>query len=378
MDQAPVASAQGQHFPCRACGAPAMTFDAAQGAMRCPFCHHVEAIQAAPAEGPAMHARERSLAEGLVQGAQAGDGYGVATRAVRCQTCGATVAFTGTAIAKSCDFCGSQHVLEQEGQRNLIRPESLVPFGVASERAKQQFQAWLGSGFFRPGDLSRAARLGEIAGVYVPYWTFDCTVDSEWRAQRGHYYYETETQVQVVNGQKQSVQKQVQKTRWEPAQGRRRDRYDDVLVVASKGLPEKVARQMTTFDTRALVPYDPRFLAGFHAEEYGVGLDEGWQKAQQIVSQEQDTRCRRDIGGDTHQSFQSRHQFGEQTFKHVLLPLWIAAYRYQDKTYRFLVNGQTGEVRGEAPTSWVKVMLVVLVVAAVIAAIIFGVRAAGE
>ena len=59
----------------------------------------------------------------------------------------------------------------------------------------------------------------------------------------------------------------------------------------------------------------------------------------------------------------------------VLLPLWIAAYRYQDKTFRFLVNGQTGEVQGEAPTSWFKVVMVIAIVVAIIAGIVFAVRA---
>ena len=375
-----------------------MAYDAAVGAMRCPFCGHVQAVaaqagaaQAGAAQAGAAHAGgaaapapmqptgavERRLDEGVARerSGAGGEGFGTATRSMKCQTCGATVAFTGAAIATKCDFCGSQHVLEQTAQRNGIRPESLVPFAIDNASAKEKFKSWLGSGFFRPGDLSRAASLGEIAGVYVPYWTFDCAVDSQWRAEAGHHYYETVTEVEVVNGQKQQVKKQVQKTRWEPAQGHRRDRYDDVLVVASRGLPEPIANRLATFDTRALVAYDPRYLAGFHAEEYAVGLEEGWQKADQRVRAEQDARCRRDIPGDTHRSYEARHQLGEQTYKHVLLPLWIAAYRYQDKTFRFLVNGQTGEVQGEAPTSWVKVVMVIALVIAIIVGIVMAVRA---
>ncbi|MCB9616857.1 MAG: hypothetical protein H6722_30860 [Sandaracinus sp.] len=386
----------GQHFPCGSCGAPAMQFDASVGAMRCPYCNHTQAVaqQAQPHAAPAPQAEgqapaqptpapgpggavERRLEEGIAQerSGAGGTGFGTATRSMRCQTCGATVAFSDAAIATKCDFCGSQHVLEQQSQRNVIRPESLVPFAVNDQVAKQKFQEWLGSGFFRPSNLSSAASLGQISGVYVPYWTFDCGVDSQWRAESGHHYYETVVEAQVVNGQKQEVKRQVQKTRWQPAQGHRRDRYDDVLVVASKGLPEPIANRLATFDTNALVPYDPRYLAGFHAEEYAVGLEEGWQKADQRIRRDQDSRCQRDIPGDTHRNFQSQHQLYEQTYKHVLLPLWIAAYRYQDKTFRFLVNGQTGEVQGEAPTSWFKVVMVIAIVVAIIAGIVFAVRA---
>ncbi len=383
----------GQHFPCSACGAPSTSFDASIGALRCSYCGHTQAVQAqAPAapdpaapnpaaqsaaSSPSGGAIERRLDEGIAleRSESGGQGYGAATRSMRCETCGATVAFTEGAIAQKCDFCGSQHVLEQQSQRNVIRPESLVPFAVNDQAAKEKFQAWLGSGFFRPSDLAQGASLGKISGVYVPYWTFDCAVESQWRAEAGHHYYETVVEAQVVNGQKQEVKRQVQKTRWEPAQGHRRDRYDDILVVASRGLPETIANRLGTFDTRALVPYDPRYLAGFHAEEYAVGLEEGWQRAEQRVRGQQDDKCKRDIPGDTHRSFQSQHRFDAQTYKHVLLPLWIAAYRYQDKTFRFLVNGQTGEVQGEAPTSWLKVAMVIAIVVAIIAGIVFAVRA---
>ncbi len=410
------AMSDGQQFPCPSCGAPNMSFDPQRQAMACPYCGHVAAVQpqqqaapqqqagpqeqAAPqqgapqAEGQAAQGGfgtpagggqapapapggERSLQEGLqMEQSQGGQGYGTQVRTLDCSTCGATVNFAGGEISSKCAFCGSQSVIEQQAHGNVIRPESLVPFAVNQEAAKQKFQEWLGSGFFRPGDLEDAARVeGGIAGMYVPYWTFDCAVQSQWRAEAGHHYYEHELVTKVVDGQKQQVKERVRKTRWEPAHGHRQDRYDDVLVVASKGLPEKIADRLATFDTSALQPYDPRFLAGYRAEEYGVGLADGWEKAKRKVIADQDRKCQSDIPGDTHRNYQSQHQFGQETYKHILLPLWIAAYRYQDETYRFLVNGQTGEVQGEAPTSWFKVALVVLVIAAIIAGIVFAVKA---
>ena len=52
----------------------------------------------------------------------------------------------------------------------------------------------------------------------------------------------------------------------------------------------------------------------------------------------------------------------------TLLPVWISAYRFHDRTFRFLVNARTGEVQGERPYSWIKITLAVL--AAVVAIII--------
>lgn len=366
---------RGTSFPCPQCGAPEMTFDAASQQMRCPFCGHATAVQLAAETAAIDPHAERSLAEGLAQQVtQAGSGFGTQVRTLKCDVCGAAISFAGVELAKRCDFCGSDHVREQAANANLIRPQSLVAFAIEEALARQKFQTWLGGLWFRPNDLKKRAEVGEIAGVYVPYWTFDARVNSEWRAEAGYYYYVTENYTANENGKMVTRSRQVRKTRWEPAHGYRRDEYDDVLVAASKGLPQDIADELSTFDTRALQPYDPRFLAGWRAEEYAVELREGWGRGAQKMEREQYARCGRDVPGDTHRSLSVRNQFSAETFKHVLLPLWIASYRYNEKPFRFLVNGQTGEVRGRAPYSWVKIVLFSLLIIALIVGIVFAVR----
>ena len=90
--------------------------------------------------------------------------------------------------------------------------------------------------------------------MYVPYWTFDANVASQWHAERGWHYYVTETYQETVDGQTVTKTREVQHTRWEPASGYRRDHYDDILVCASKGLPPKLANSLTSFDTKQLQP----------------------------------------------------------------------------------------------------------------------------
>jgi hypothetical protein len=155
-----------------------------------------------------------------------------------------------------------------------------------------------------------------------------------------------------------------------PARGARADVHDDVLVCASRGLPPDLAERLRTFDVRALQPYTPAFLAGWRAEEYAVELNEGWGQAVKRMEHEQRKRCARDVPGDTHQFLRVDNRFSDEKFKHLLLPVWISAYRYHDKVYRFLVNGQTGEVTGKAPWSVFKIVTLVLVLVALITAIV--------
>jgi hypothetical protein len=204
------------------------------------------------------------------------------------------------------------------------------------------------------------ARVQDLGGVYVPFWTYDAHVDSSWTAEAGFYYYVTEEYEVVENGETVTRTREIRHTRWESAWGDRSDDYDDVLVCASVGLPQDLAESLRSFDTAALVPYTPGFLAGWLAEEYAVDVREGFSHAQQKIDAEQESRCGTDVPGDTHRSLQVNSTYSNLTFKHVLLPIWIAAYRYRGEIYRFLVNGQTGEVQGKAPYSWIKITLAVL------------------
>ncbi len=346
-------------FRCPDCNGE-MHWDAAASAMRCQFCS--KTVQVAEQEG-SRSVVEYDLEHGLAMASQRG--YGVAVRTTVCKECGATVSFGEATTATRCDFCDSPQVMQQEGSRNVIRPESLVPFAVEKKVATDKFKHWLRKLWFRPFDLKHKAEVEEMHGVYIPYWCFDSNVASHWTAQSGTYYYETETYTdRDASGNTVTKTRQVQKTRWRWTSGNRKDHYDDLLVCASKGLPRDMAEKLRSFDTASLRPWEPGFLAGWKAEEYAVDLNTSWKEAVERMEASQRQRCSGDVPGDTQRFLSVENQFSGERFKHVLLPLWISSYRYQEKVYRFLVNGQTGEVTGKAPLSWFKILLLVVIIAA--------------
>jgi DNA-directed RNA polymerase subunit RPC12/RpoP len=376
----PSAAEGGVTFPCSNCGAK-LQFDPSAQGMVCPFCGHKEAVRAqAPAPAPAQapsaamqpapsaQIRDIPLEEGMRMAAR---GLGVQVATIQCKDCGATVNVGQGERTAACAFCGSKQVLSLETNQSAIRPESLLPFKVTKEDASTRFTGWLGKLWFRPSNLKKLASVQELGGVYVPFWTFASNVYSQWTAERGWHYYESETYTANENGQQVTRTRQVQRTRWEPASGWRRDRYEDHQICAGKGLPGTLVAQFSKFDTRSLVPYQPEYLSGWRAESYAIDLMPAWGTASEQISNEQTGRCGRDVGGNTHRYLNASHQFSSITFKHILLPIWIAAYRYNQKVYRFLVNGQTGEVVGEAPWSAWKIMALVVSIALVIGAIVF-------
>jgi DNA-directed RNA polymerase subunit RPC12/RpoP len=347
------ANASVEQIRCPGCGG-VVTYDPDVSALRCKHCATQTPV---PARGGAPGPRELPLRDGL---RSAPRGYGTSTLRIECGECGAAVSLAAEERATRCTYCASPAVVSKPPDPDQLQPESLIPFAVSQARATGGFDAWLSGLWFRPGDLARMARVEGVHGVYLPYWTFDADLHTRWEAERGDHYYETEEYTEEEEGETVTKTRQVQLTSWRPARGQRSDHHDDHLVCASRGVREDLARELCTFDTGRLVPYSPGYLHGWRAEAYALDLHGAWSQAKTALERLQEQRCAGDIGGDTHRNLAAQHTFQNETFKHILLPLFVLAYRYNGRPYQVLVNGQTGEVVGKAPLSVWKVMALVI------------------
>ena len=235
--------------------------------------------------------------------------------------------------------------------------------------AEAAFRAWVAGRWFAPSALVARAERSAITGAYLPAWTYDAVAESDYTGQRGEDYWDTETYTETENGQTVTRTREVRKTRWWSASGHVTDRFDDVLVMASTSVPRPLLDRLAPWDLPALVPFADGYLVGFVAESYQVGLAYGFDRAKAIMATTIHRSVERDIGGDHQQVDSVDSAYGGVTFKHLLLPVWISAYRYGDRTFRFVVNARTGEVQGERPYSGWKIALFVLAIAVVLAVI---------
>jgi DNA-directed RNA polymerase subunit RPC12/RpoP len=340
---------QQRRFPCKNCGA-ALEFAPGTTSLVCPYCGTANDI-ATPTPGDrveeldlASHLSEADYEERIT---------------VRCETCGAETSLAPNVTAGRCPFCGSSIVAQGKSTRK-IKPKSLLPFHVTREQAAASFQTWIGGLWFAPSELKRRAERAQIAGVYIPSWTYDANTQSDYTGERGDDYWDTETYTAFENGRSVTRTRQVRRTRWWPVSGSVANDFDDVLVLASRSLPAGYAEALEPWDLSALVPYRDEYLAGFVAESYQIELAQGFETAKGIMAGTIRSTIARDIGGD-HQRIRSVDtRYFDVTFKHALLPVWISAYRFGPRTFRFLVNARTGEVQGERPYSTWKIVFAVL------------------
>jgi len=258
-----------------------------------------------------------------------------------------------------CPYCGSPFVIDSIYKDTILSPKSLIPFQIDKKQAIGEFKKWIGKSWFAPNDLKKAdLNFEQFKGVYVPYWTYDADYASKYTGLRGDYYYTTKT---VRVGDKTTTQ-QVRQTRWTPTSGNVSGNHDDLLVVASETLPKKYVRKLEPWDLTKLTPFDRNYLSGFTVEKYKVELDAGFEIAKEIGKPVVKAKVCNDIGGDTQQVTSMNTSYDNITFKHLLLPLYVCAYVFKGEVFQFLVNAQTGEVQGEKPKSWGKIILAILIV----------------
>ncbi len=337
-------------FPCAGCGAK-LSFAPGTRDLKCEFCGTANAI----AENDA---RIEELDFATFLKALEGKQETIDEEHVKCDKCGAEQNLGAGLFASKCGFCGAAIVSKSYANRR-VKPRAIIPFQVDRKRAVDEFRRWIRRQWLAPNDLKRYAQSDAgLGGMYLPFWTYDCQTSSDYAGERGDDHYVDEN-YQSTNSRGETVvsSRRRKETRWSPASGHVERFHDDVLVMASKSLPAEILGATARWDLAGLVPYQPEFVSGFQAEAYQIGLKDGFPIAKVTIDEQVASRIRRDIGGDQQRIQKVSTRYSDVKFKHVMLPVWISAYRYRDKVYRFVINGQTGEVSGDSPKSWWKIAL---------------------
>ncbi len=357
---------KGKLFPCLNCGAK-VEFDPRERALKCPYCSHTSNVEVGGAE-----VEERSFNE-YVSKLVKGNVGGIAGRSTqtKCSGCGAMVLLEDKVVTDECPFCSTHLENKPEEVEGMLPPESLIPFAVDQRGARESFEKWLHGLWFAPTELKKVANLGQLASVYIPYWTYDAMTYTRYRGMRGDDYQETEYYTEKdSNGNTVQRSRTVTKTHWYSVTGEVQHFFDDVLVCGTQSIPPHLIGGLEPWDTAELEPFQDPFLAGHKTERYAVDLQEGLVIAKEKMEPEIRSLIKSDIGGD-HQRIESTDtRYLGVTFKHCLLPVWIANYHYHDKLFQLLINGRTGKVSAERPWSWMKIFRLVAIILLIIGAII--------
>jgi hypothetical protein len=319
-----------RRYVCPKCGGPLAHVDVAdKHSLACNYCgnrlHEYQALQ----EGALTGEEDFTVALATARGHR---WELPAERTLKCEGCGATFTLPPLQLSGTCPFCGSAHVITASADE-LIEPEGILPFQLGADDASQRIHRWLDHLKFRPGDLDERAAISRPRKVFLPFWTFDLGGTMSWNAQVEEGY------------GKHKV--------WVPRNGVYLVSHNDLLVPATHTLPRDVLDDLAEYDTQALVPYSAELLSDTTAEIYQIPLaDASLVARQQALHLGQVYVQRHDLAGETYQDFfMSSGGLIVESYKLVLLPLWITEYRYKNEAFLAAVNGQNGKTAGHVPRS---------------------------
>lgn len=289
---------------------------------------------------------------------QKGNEAAIEAQIIECPQCGAQTRFDPNVVASACAFCATPLVSAKAHTGRQIQPRAIVPFKLETSAAQNFFRKWIGGRWFAPNALKKMVNQVEgVRGVYVPCWTFDAETSSHYEGQRGIHRTVQETVSDGKGGT--TIQTRIV-TDWYSTSGNVSVNFDDTLVLASSSIPDHLASVLQNWDISNLVPFTDDYVAGFTVEAYQLALEPAFGKAQLIFKSQIEQAAENDIGGDEQRVSSVETQYGHISFKHILLPVWICSYKFANKSWRVVVNGQTGAVKGDRPWSPWKIGFAVL------------------
>ncbi|TPN84071.1 DNA helicase PriA [Aquimarina algicola] len=286
---------------------------------------------------------------------------------LHCKNCGANQHVEENYKSLHCVYCTMPLIIEDAYKEDWILPGALIPFQFDQKKSHQIFSKWVKGLWFAPNNLKKAALDPQYTkGLYLPYWTFDAQLYANYRGQRGDYYYVSVPYTTTVNGKTVRRTRQERRTRWTSVSGHIQGFVDDTLIKASRQQENPIPKKISNWNLKALESFNTSFLAGFVTEKYTIPLKEGHLASTKEAEQIATNWARRDIGGDRQRVHDLQMSLSDETFKHILLPVYISSYRYSGKKYNFFINGQTGKISGGRPYSFWKIFFTVLLIICII------------
>jgi len=249
----------------------------------------------------------------------------VAMQVFHCQGCGAEFILPPDVISVTCAYCDSPYVVRLEDSRELLQPEGVIPQAFDQKQAARLLVDWVEQNSIKP-----QGKVAPPRGVYLPIWTFDIGGAIAYHGDR----YEAE------DGFRQRAQKVVHVNDEYPVY------LNDLPVPASRKISGHLAHLLPTFELSATRPYDPRYLANWAAEVYDVPMADASLDARSLAY----IQLKRNLPGDIASLFNLKTSSASLTiesFKLVLVPVWIAEIPSNNQKVSVLINGQNGVVQGD-------------------------------
>ena len=269
--------------------------------------------------------------------------WGTARRAANCKQCGAELLYPSDQMSGICPYCGSAIVLSAEEMNCGIAPSGVIPFKTTKEEVEKNFYKWNKFALWSPEHFRKGKVLGNLVGVYVPFWTFDADAVTTYSGEFGR---------NVTRGDSEI-------TKWSKGSGVVDNVINDTCVCASRRfVGNKKLNQVVLFKPDDIQKYTPDALVGFAAEKYTIDIDEAWEMARNATRKKLEYSAQKQECADFCRNVKLSTEYSNIKFRYFLFPVWLAACPYKGKTYYVVASGLDNRGLCDRPVSvWKMVIL---------------------
>ena len=345
-----------QVYRCEACGS-VMVYDVVSKKLKCPNCN--TEIEIANDKDSIVEHKLTLEARRTLKPEEK------PTTTMECTGCGAVIEVGKNITAVECPYCGSQYVLSQR-QLDSIIPDGIIPFAIDQNHVNEIFRKWVNGRWLAPNALKNLYQNDKIQGVYLPYWTFNAKAKADYTAMGGKHR-------TVTYKDKDGNTQTKTETDWYHTRGHVDKFFDDVLVKAVKSDKAFLLESVEPYNTKELASYSPEYISGYISECYSVDLDTAHHQAVADMNSQLRNMARQDVlrRYDDVKDIHLRADFSNESYKHIIVPVYTTSYNYKGKNYNVVINGQNGKIKGDYPKSFVKIGIIIAAILAVIIGIYF-------
>ncbi len=313
--------ADADRFTCPSCGGQ-MSFSPDGQALVCDFCTSGDEIKNGD---NATEEQDFFSAMATLRG----HSKPIARKVFHCDGCGAEFVLPPDNLSASCAYCASPHIVTHEEMRELLDPDAIIPHAFNQGQATQFLIEWVQEHDFTPQGKVLPPR-----GFYLPVWTFDIGGTISYNGQR----YEEET----VGFQKQRVMKM--------ESGNYPVFIDDLTIPANHAQKKEIPSLIESFSLREAKPYDARYFSNWPAEAYEITLGDASLEARSRAYKKYQKKVKVEMSY-LKKIKTSSANLAIDSYKLLMLPVWMTTYPFDGEEYLVLINGQNGTVQGKMPKS---------------------------
>lgn len=254
-----------------------------------------------------------------------------------CPSCGAEITGDDTLGATVCPYCGNSTIVKKQFE-GALRPDYIIPFKIDKKAAMIAFEEDFKKAPFLPDEFKSKKKIEEMAGVYVPFWMFDCNCDAA-------ITYNAERVTMWSDANYNYTKTDVYKLFRMGSIG-----FANIPVDGSKKADDAYMEAVEPYNYDDAVDFNGVYLSGYLADKYDVPIEECTGRANERVKNSTVAAFNNTTDGySAVVPEQTRVSFSDGKIRYSLLPVWMLNIKYLDKMYHFAINGQTGKVVGEYP-----------------------------